>query len=104
MDQILGITIKTGGRRKASEPKETTMTITIRYWDHLLNYIENQVGHSATNYLIERLAGEIWREAQEAVYRLGNDWSEFLADVDLLQRASNVIASDIQGTAENTSE
>jgi hypothetical protein len=75
------------------------MSAIIRSQADLKEPIQNRLGADATQYLVDRLAEAAWQEAREAGYQAGNDWAGFLAEVDWLERAGNVIAADIQAKA-----
>ena len=77
------------------------MSAIIRSPDDLQAHIEDRLGDSATSHLKQKLAEAAWEEARRAGYRVGEDWTPFLAEVDWLQRAGDLIAADIQAKADN---
>lgn len=74
----------------------------IRSSADLQAHIENRLGDSATQYLKQQLADAAWEEARQAGYQAGEDWTDFLAGVDWLQRAGDLIAAEIQAKADSS--
>ncbi|HKK13409.1 MAG TPA: hypothetical protein VKA14_01975 [Gammaproteobacteria bacterium] len=78
------------------------MSSIIRSQADLQAHIEDRLGDGVTRKLVEKLAGAAWQEAREAGYQPGQDWTDFLAGVDWLERAGDVIAADIQAKADRS--
>ena len=76
--------------------RKKVMSDIIRSQADLQAHIESRLGDVATQYLVDKLAEDAWQEAQQAGFQAGGDWTDFLAGVDWLERAGDVIAADIQ--------
>ncbi|MBK5944834.1 hypothetical protein [Halorhodospira halophila] len=61
---------------------------TITTKDDLYRCIEAAFGSDAPSQpILARLTDDLWGEGHDEGYRSGNDWSAFLADIDLVERA-----------------